>query len=226
MNNDKNHKKKKIPIVKEKIKKRKSIGLKSFESATYFNAPNLITATRIFLIGSIHTHIIRDDFFWALITLIFAYYTDFLDGYIARKSNQITEFGAKFDPTADKALNILILNISLNDGLVFTHHFFNISTIHIITGIEILLFLTAWIFKPIIISYGWKKKIGANQFGKWKMGIQSTAIILGIICLAQWLPILQNEIQFLANFCLDAAIFLGIGSIIGHYYLKNAKTEV
>lgn len=217
--------KERIPEVKEKISKRKSIGLESFESARYFNAPNLITVTRIFLAGSIHTHIIRGDFFWALITLIFAYYTDFLDGYIARKINQVSEFGAKFDPTADKMLNMLLLNISLNGKLIFTHHLLGINIIHIITGIEITLFLTAWIFKPIIISYGWQKKIGANSFGKWKMGIESTAIIFGIIQLANWLPMLQKEIQFSANICLDFAIILGIGSIIGHYYLKNGKTE-
>ncbi len=47
-----------------------------------------------------------------LIILIVAFISDFLDGYIARKKNLITEFGKIIDPLADKIF-ILIIAIQL-----------------------------------------------------------------------------------------------------------------
>ncbi|MBQ4253603.1 MAG: CDP-diacylglycerol--glycerol-3-phosphate 3-phosphatidyltransferase, partial [Erysipelotrichaceae bacterium] len=39
-----------------------------------------------------------------LILFAIASFTDFLDGFLARKNNQVTSFGAFIDPIADKAL--------------------------------------------------------------------------------------------------------------------------
>lgn len=50
-------------------------------------------------------------FFTAGILFIVAAITDFLDGYIARKYNQITDFGKLWDPLADKILTDCVLII-------------------------------------------------------------------------------------------------------------------
>ena len=50
--------------------------------------------------------------YFALIIFIFAGFTDFLDGYIARKYHVISTFGTVFDPLADK-LMLLVSLLSL-----------------------------------------------------------------------------------------------------------------
>ncbi len=74
------------------------------------NLPNKLTVVRIILIpvflilllvgeGTIPNHLI-----WALIVFAVASVTDTLDGRIARKNNQVTDFGKLMDPLADKLL--------------------------------------------------------------------------------------------------------------------------
>jgi CDP-diacylglycerol--glycerol-3-phosphate 3-phosphatidyltransferase len=60
------------------------------------------------------------QFIFAVLFLI-ASFTDFLDGYIARKTNTITTFGKFLDPIADKALVItaMIYLVSLNEFSVW-----------------------------------------------------------------------------------------------------------
>ncbi|GMO18265.1 MAG: CDP-diacylglycerol--glycerol-3-phosphate 3-phosphatidyltransferase [Treponemataceae bacterium] len=57
---------------------------------------------------------VQNDFFGALsvvilfLLLAFAEFTDFLDGYFARKLQQVSDFGKIFDPFADIFLNMTV----------------------------------------------------------------------------------------------------------------------
>ena len=49
---------------------------------------------------------------WIMLPLLaFAEFTDFLDGYYARKRNEVSDFGKIFDPFADVFLHITILAV-------------------------------------------------------------------------------------------------------------------
>ena len=67
---------------------------------------NKITIFRIFLIPVFVIFIGYNKPFYALITFFVAGVSDALDGYIARKRNEITRLGKILDPIADKALLI------------------------------------------------------------------------------------------------------------------------
>lgn len=72
------------------------------------NIPTLITLSRIILIPFFVLVTPDRPFLGALIFGI-ASLTDFLDGYVARKTGQITKFGIILDPIADKFLVISAL---------------------------------------------------------------------------------------------------------------------
>lgn len=81
---------------------------------------NMITIARILLVPvyvffALGTPNMTTDIIAASIFL-FISLTDFLDGYIARKFNQITDFGKFLDPLADKILVISAFVIFVSQG--------------------------------------------------------------------------------------------------------------
>jgi len=77
---------------------------------------NLITISRILLGPIIFILITDSSMHWiALILFMFAGITDYLDGYLARKHNQVSALGEILDPIADKILIVFLLfAISVN----------------------------------------------------------------------------------------------------------------
>lgn len=68
-----------------------------------FNISNLLSFLRIFLAIPIYYLLATEQNMIALMVISAAFVTDFLDGYFARRLNQITEMGKVLDPFADKA---------------------------------------------------------------------------------------------------------------------------
>ena len=66
--------------------------------------PNILTILRIFLIPIFIFYVLEKKFMIALICFFVASITDWADGYFARKFDVESEFGAFWDPLADKLL--------------------------------------------------------------------------------------------------------------------------
>lgn len=77
-------------------------------STLKLNLPTALTLSRIFLIPFFVLSVYHHPVLGALVFGI-ASITDFLDGYLARRSGQITTFGILMDPIADKFLIISAL---------------------------------------------------------------------------------------------------------------------
>lgn len=86
------------------------------------NLANFFTILRIIFAPIIFICILESSLhFIALILFIFASFTDYLDGYFARKTNSVSILGEVIDPIADKILIVFIffaLAVNLNSYLI------------------------------------------------------------------------------------------------------------
>ena len=147
------------------------------------NLPNKITIFRILLIPAIIIISIIEPLknnyliwnlslsnFIILILFLIASFSDFLDGYIARKKNIITDFGKFADPLADKLLVLSLFILLLEQQAILKSYIVIIILARelIVTG-----FRTLAASKNIIIP--------ANILGKIKTNFQFVLIILLLI---------------------------------------------
>ena len=104
---------------------------------------------------SVNNYLIPYANLLGLVIFLLAAITDFIDGYIARKYNMITDFGKFMDPLADKLLVTAALLILLENGLIAGWVVFIIlAREFIVTG-----FRTIAASKGVVIAAGWLGKI-------------------------------------------------------------------
>ena len=138
------------------------------------------------------------------VLFIIASLTDFLDGYIARKNNLVTDFGKLLDAIADKVLVNSVLIILASQG--FIHH--------IIPVVILVRDCIVNSIKMIAASKG--KVVAAIKSGK----IKTACLMVGIsLILFYNLPFELFNLR-VADFLLFVAAIMSIISGI-QYYNKN-----
>ena len=180
-----------------------------------FNTPNVVTLSRIVLIPLIiGLYYLPEEWLSyhakniaATVVFILAALTDWLDGYLARRLNQTSAFGAFLDPVADKLIVVgaLIALLYLNrvDMLVAL----------IIIGREIAISaLREWMAKV-----GQAKSVAVAFIGKLKTVGQMVAIPL----LLYHDPLFGVlDCQWLGTVLINVAAVLTVVSML--YYLRKA----
>lgn len=68
----------------------------------FLTVPNLLSMLRLALVPVFLILLLSERELWAIIVLAIASITDYLDGYFARKWNQMTRLGQLLDPAADR----------------------------------------------------------------------------------------------------------------------------
>lgn len=77
-----------------------------------FTIPNILSYIRIILIVPFVILFIKENYLWAAVCLIASALSDCVDGFLARKLNQITKLGKMLDPIADK-LTLLAVGVCI-----------------------------------------------------------------------------------------------------------------
>lgn len=130
---------------------------------------NLMSLSRILLTIPIVLFLLDDTpkgRYWAILFMWIAVLTDFFDGYIARRMDQVTDLGKIMDPLADKIAVTAVVIVLVSIGSLP------------------LWFAAAVVIRDILIFigglYAARKKgriLEANQPGKWAV----TVIVLTIV---------------------------------------------
>ncbi len=158
------------------------------------NLPNKLTVARIILTPVyLAAMLLNFNYHYLIAAAIFivASITDFVDGKLARKNNQITTFGKLCDPLADKMLTTAALLAFMNMGLC------NIWIVMIVLTREFL--VTS--FRLVAAAQG--VVIAANIWGKLKT-VSQMVFSIGIML----------AIHFVNAFSFDFEVFALISNIL------------
>lgn len=139
--------------------------------------PNIYTYLRIFAVVPLILSLFYRYYLAALAVFIIAVITDFIDGYLARKTKKITPTGTVFDPVADKVIFLSAFIMTSHEVLCSTIYWF------IIIGESTLM---ATSFLALIMPQTSKAtgvEIGSNKWGKCKMFSESLGVSLLLIYL-------------------------------------------
>ena len=82
------------------------------------NIPNCLTLIRIALLPVVVWRFRKGDSMGALIVYLLAMLTDAVDGFIARRYNQVTALGKLLDPIADKLSLVTLIALFVADGQI------------------------------------------------------------------------------------------------------------
>ena len=182
------------------------------------NAPNILTLLRIALIpGLIVAYYLAQPWAHMMATGVFvlAALTDWLDGYLARRLEQTSPFGAFLDPVADKLMIAAALALLVSDPRVQMHvvdtRLFTVVVL-VIPGREI----TVSALREWMSEVGKRSHVAVSFIGKTKTLAQMIAIPFLLWRESFWgLPIFQ-----IGEILLYLAAALTLWSMLS--YLKAA----
>ncbi len=140
-----------------------------------WNLPNQLTASRFVLALALFALIAYEQWLGCLIVFIVAAFTDWLDGYLARKQNLTSTLGRLLDPLVDKVLlcgvYVSLLPLGARQGWLWPW------MVTVVVARELVITgLRSW-----MESHG--ARFGADWLGKFKMGLQCAAVIAVFVAL-------------------------------------------
>lgn len=169
------------------------------------NLPNALTVFRIVAVPFIVVLLYFPEpttCTTATVFFIIAILTDLADGFLARKFNQVTNFGKFLDPLADKILiaSVLIMLVELNWVSAWVAIIVVVREI-LVTGL-----------RAIAADKG--HVIAADKYGKMKTIMQSVALVP----LIYHYPVFGIDMAVLGSFLLFLAVVLTVYSGWNYLY--------
>lgn len=182
------------------------------------NIPNLLTLFRVALIP-VFIYVFYLPTWWAhyAVTFIFwlASMTDLLDGYLARKLNQSSAFGAFLDPIADKLIVAVALILLVDQNPTdYAGVWISLAAIIIISRELLISGLREWMAK-----IGGSEQTKVSFIGKLKTTVQMFAILF-LLYKEPFLGIPSADFGF---WLLYIAVLLTLVSMFDYLFMARKK---
>ena len=132
--------------------------------------PNIVTVARLLMIGVFGWLFLVDMLPAAMGVYLLAFFSDVLDGYLARKYNLITNIGKILDPLADKLMLISVLMC-----------FYGAGWISIAVPLAVSIIATVMILGSILVLLKKHVVVYADMVGKLVTGLFGVSIVLVFI---------------------------------------------
>ena len=178
-----------------------------FKSSDIFLIPNLITILRLLLIVPLVMSYYFDYIIYFYVLLGVVILTDFLDGFLARRLNQISDLGKLLDPIAD-GLTLFTFSVVLYFKSLVPLWFCVFYFCR-----QLLLLVLSMSFLPRADSV-----YGSNIVGKWGVGF----LTLGLGIYAINIQSLFSFVPFLI-YIATALLFLSLLDYLRVFYILSTK---
>ena len=171
------------------------------------NLPNKLTVTRLIMIplfvAVFFINAIPYNYVISAVIFALAAFTDFLDGYIARKYNLVTDLGKFLDPIADKVLVCSAIIVMLVNPLILP--WYASIGVAIIIARELIVsgFRMVAASKSMVIAADWS--------GKIKTFVQDIAIVVLLVG-AQFIEVKAINIVGLVAFWISVLLTIISGA--------------
>ena len=131
------------------------------------NLPNMVSLSRLVLAVAF---IAIPDNATRIALIVAAAFTDFLDGWLARRQHTASNMGALIDPIADRAFVLTALSVYLYDGLLTTPEYFIVLSRDFATAIGFLVARVVPWLRPAVFQ--------ARMLGKTVTVLQLTLLVV------------------------------------------------
>lgn len=160
--------------------------------------PNILSGLRVLMVGAFIWCFVRELYWCSLGVYALAFFTDLLDGYLARRNNWISDLGKVLDPFADKLMLITALTCFMGRGWM------PVWMYCVAVGKELIMIIGGLLLlgRRVVVFADWFGKIAAGFFnagvaatllkhfwpwiGYWNLVLLAMAILLAIIALIHY----------------------------------------
>lgn len=136
-------------------------------NAVSLNLPNAVSLSRLVLAAAF---IALDNNAIRIALIVAAAFTDFLDGWLARRQHTASSMGALIDPIADRAFVLAALSVYLYDGKLTTPEYFIVLSRDFATAIGFLVARVVPWLRPAVFQ--------ARMLGKTVTVLQLTLLVV------------------------------------------------
>jgi|LGVE01.1.fsa_nt_gb CDP-diacylglycerol--glycerol-3-phosphate 3-phosphatidyltransferase len=169
--------------------------------------PNLLTLIRLILVPVFIYVYLNVGAIEGLIIFVVANITDILDGYIARRFNQISDLGKLFDPLADKLIRISAVVVFVINGVLP------------IWVLVIFIIFDSYLVLNGLVLLKYKFVAASNWSGKLAMAVSSSGLILCFF--ERWISPFHLIVTYMGLITLAISVY--VYGKRSYKVIKNSK---